>query len=125
MSKQQDKWRGSVRIRTLIGVGALLVGSVHAAELDMSNCVFPEQPEVPSGATASEQEMADAGQAVRAYVAETQGALECLETVEAGLGEEITSDQQAEMVSTYNQGVDGMSAVAESYNAAVRAFKER
>jgi len=114
-----------VRIRNLVVAAVLLAGTSQADELDMSSCVFPDQPTVPSGATASEAEMADASKAVRAYVADVQNALDCLTTVEKGLGEGMTDEQRTQMVSTYNEHVDQMNAVAQSFNEEVRAYKAR
>jgi len=114
-----------VRKGILVGAVALLAGTVQAAELDMSSCVFPEEPVVPNGATASEEEMGEASQAVRAYVTDVQDALECLTTVEQNLGDDITDEQRTNMVSAYNQGVDRMNAAANSFNEEVRAFKAR
>lgn len=100
-------------------------GVAQAAEMDISPCAFPEAPTVPDGAKASEEEMGQAGSAVRAYVAGVQASLQCLTDVEKSLGEEITTEQQDQLVATYNAGVDQMNAVAGSYNTAVRVYKER
>lgn len=103
----------------------LLAGIAQAAEMDISHCSFPEPPEVPEGAAATETEMGEAGVAVREFVSGIQSSLECLTAVETSLGEEITEEQQAELVAVYNSGVDQMQSVAENYNAQVRAFKDR
>jgi hypothetical protein len=62
---------------------------------------------------------------VRSYIDETQAALECLTAVEQGMPGEITPEQRALLVSTYNKGVDEMNALAESFNAEVREFRAR
>ncbi|MDZ7668233.1 MAG: hypothetical protein U5Q16_02020 [Gammaproteobacteria bacterium] len=103
----------------------LLAGAAQAAEMDISHCKFPEPPVVPEGAEATETEMGEAGVAVREFVSGIQSSLECLTAVETSLGEEITEEQQAELVAVYNNGVDQMQSVAENYNAQVRAFKDR
>lgn len=103
----------------------LLAGIAQAAEMDISHCKFPDAPEVPNGAEATETELGEAGVAVREFVSEIQSSLECLTAVETSMGEEITEEQQAELVAIYNNGVDQMQAVAENYNAQVRAFKNR
>lgn len=97
--------------------------AVSAAEVDMSQCAFPAPPEVPDGASATEEQMAGAASAVRAYVGETQTALECLGELETALGEEITADQRTSIVDNYNAHVDEMNAVASEYNQQVRVFK--
>lgn len=103
----------------------VLAGTAYAAEMDISHCKFPDAPEVPDGAEASETQMGHAGVAVREFVSEIQASLECLTAVETSLGEEITEEQQAQLVTIYNNGVDQMQAVAENYNEQVRVFKDR
>jgi hypothetical protein len=116
-----------VDMRALIAAGVVLVwaGALSAAQMNLDDCRFPDVPSVPDGATASEEAMGRAGAEVRAFVAEIQGALECLTEVEKSLGNAITDEQQAELVGRYNGAVDQMNAVANAYNAAVRAYRER
>jgi len=97
--------------------------TVSAAELDMSQCAFPPMPEVPDGASATEEQMASTATAVRTYVGETQTALTCLEDLEKSLGEDITADQRTSIIDSYNAHVDEMNAVASEYNREVRVFK--
>ena len=110
------------------GVAALaflLSVNLQAAQLDMSTCTFPDAPEVPDGNTASEEAMGNASAAIRAYVGDTQSGLDCLSAAEEGLGEEITAEQKAEIVATYNAEVDEMTALVESFNEQIRAYKAR
>lgn len=100
-------------------------GAAAAAELDIGHCKFPEPPTVPDGAQATESEMGQAGVAVREFVSAVQSSLQCLTEAEKAMGEEIDEEQQAQLVTIYNNGVDQMNAVAQNYNAQVRAFKER
>ncbi len=109
-----------------LSIAALLLASawmVRAADFDMSQCAFPAVPEVPDGASATEEQMAAASAAVRSYVGETQTALDCLGELEKSLGEAITDEQRAAIVDNYNAHVDEMNAVAGKYNQEVRAFK--
>lgn len=103
----------------------LLVGKVGAAELDIDDCAFPERPGVPDGESATEAQMTQAGVDVRAYVAQVQGALECLAAAERDIQDEITEEQQAQLVGLYNTKVDEMNAVAEEYNTQVREYLAR
>jgi len=108
----------------VVAVVALMGASMaQAAELDVSHCKYPEPPEVPDGANASEAEMGQSGAAVRQFVADVESSLQCLTTVEESLGDEITEEQQATLVAMYNQGVDRMNAVVENYNAQVKAYR--
>jgi hypothetical protein len=102
-----------------------LAGFGHGAELEIEQCSFPEPPVVPDGATATEAEMGQAGAAVREFVSGIQSSLECLGEAEKSMGEEITEEQQAQLVTVYNNGVDQMNAVANNYNEQVKTFKAR
>ena len=107
---------------------AVLAGAAltaQAADADLSKCAFPPVPAVPDGATATEEEMGQAAAAVRAYVNETQAGLTCLGDLEASLGKDITDEQKASIVGSYNAHVDELNATAGKYNEAVRAFKAR
>lgn len=103
-------------------VGGALA-QAESAELDIAQCKFPEPPSIPDGSAASESEMGQAGAEVREFVANVQSSLECLAAAEESAGEEITEEQQAQLVAVYNTGVDQMNAVAAEYNEQVRAFK--
>ena len=108
-----------------IPAAILFAAAVHATELDTSACVFPDTPEVPDGETASEADMASGSAAVRAYVGDTQAGLDCLSAAEEAMGEEITDEQRAKIVETYNTGVDEMTAVVERFNEQIRIYKAR
>lgn len=110
----------------VVAVAMLLAGmAAQAGDMDISKCKFPASPDVPDGATATEEEMGQAGAKVREYVAGIQTSLQCLSEVEKSMGEEITKEQQAQLVTAYNSGVDHMNALAGKYNEQVRAFKAR
>lgn len=120
--RQGSGWALAV---ALLAAGVLAGGGARAAELEISHCRFPEVPTVPDGAEASESEMGQAGAEVREYVSGVQSSLECLSAAETAMGDEMSAEQQAQVVAIYNQGVDQMNAVAQRYNDQVRAFKER
>jgi hypothetical protein len=106
-------------------IAALAAGMSQAAELEVSQCRFPEAPQIPDGVSATEADMAQAGSDVREFVSAIQSSLQCLSTAEESMGEEISEDQQAQLVAIYNNGVDQMNTIAENYNEQVRAFKGR
>ena len=113
-------------MRILIFVAAISVASASWAQtISVSHCKFPEPPPLVDGASATAEDMAATSSAVRAFVQEMQASLACLDDVEADLGETITAEQKSSLTALYNSGVDQMNAIAESYNAQVRAFKER
>lgn len=115
-------------MRDWLVVAALTVATAASAEtngLDVAHCQFPDAPTVPDGSVATEEEMGQAGTQVREYVAGVQTSLKCLAEVEESMGKEISKDQQNELVSIYNTGVDQMNAVAQDYNEQVQVYKKR
>ncbi len=119
-----------MRVQIVAGVllGVLTVaGSVHAAELDITKCVFPaEVPTVPDGSAASQEEMVTASGSVKAFVAENEKGLACLDEIKAGFTEEpMTPEQDALFTSTYNSAVDAAKQAGDNWNAAVRAYKAK
>lgn len=109
----------------LASVLLTLAGMAGAAELEISHCAFPEPPVVPNGETASEDEMSQAGLDVREYVGAVQSSLECLAVAERSIQNEITDEQQGQLVLLYNTGVDQMNEVADDYNEQVREYLAR
>jgi hypothetical protein len=114
-------------MRRLLLAGGLLMlaGVAGAAELNISHCEFPQPPVVPNGETATEEEMGQAGVDVREYVGAVQSSLECLAMAERAVQDELTDEQQAQLVGLYNSGVDQMNEVADEYNEQVREYLAR
>jgi hypothetical protein len=110
------------RIAVLVAALSLVPGIAGAAA---DGCDRPEPPVVPEGATATEDELAAAGSAVRVFISDSQTYLACLEEKEAAYGEEITDAQQALINAIYNSGVEAMEAAAAAYNGAVEAYRGR
>lgn len=112
---------------SILGVALLAVvlgtGQVQAQELDLSKCAFPAAPAIPDGSTATEEQMADAGGAVRAFIGETEAGLACLESARTAHGGELTEEQQKAFNGTWDTAVDAMNAVANGYNQEVREYK--
>ena len=93
--------------------------------LDIENCAFPEPPVIPDGRIAPESELAAAGAAMRSYQTEVQASLECIDELIDSLGEDITSEQESALTALYNNGVEQLTMIAESFNEQVRAFRAR
>ena len=93
--------------------------------VNVEPCSFPEPPVIPSGATAPESALAAAGAAIRDYQGAMQDSLACIESLIASLGEEITPEQDSGLTALYNNGVEQLTMIAESFNQQVRAFKAR
>ena len=104
---------------------AALLGTAVAAQAAEVDCDRPEAPDVPDGATATEGEIVEAGEAVRGYIASAQDFLACLEEKEASYGDDIDASEQALVDAIYNATVEAMNTAAADYNEAVRAFRAR
>jgi hypothetical protein len=86
-------------------------------------CQYPKQPEIPNGRTASEAELLAAQGNMKAYMAEGDEYIACINKEEESWGEEATEEQKAMVVLFNNKVVDDMQAVADLFNSAVRAYK--
>ena len=60
---------------------------------------------------------------VKAFVAEGEEYLACLDAEVEAAGEEQTDEENAIYVSRYNAAVDAMQALAEQFNVELRAYK--
>jgi hypothetical protein len=124
-----DDFSGGVFMKRVIVAGLVLVGSVLAApvnavELDLSGCSIPVLPTMPDGSKATQEEMVAASGAIKAYLAENDKTLKCMESARAALGEATLSEEQSANYTTlYNGVVDAAHKVGEGWNTAVRAFK--
>lgn len=92
-----------------------------------AECVSPEAPAVPDGATSDKETFIAGYQKAKGFLADGEAYLECLETEEkadmdAGSS---TEETQAARLTLYNATVDQMQTVGESLNAEVREFKAR
>lgn len=111
----------------LLAAAAFAMPAAAADAPDYSACTFPAtQPTVPDGGMATEQQMMEAGAAVKAYVDQAQKGLACMEAEKAKLGDTpMTADQLTDYTARYDKGYDALSATAEAYNTSVRAFKAK
>jgi hypothetical protein len=107
------------RLSSLLIAGASALVSIQAG----AACAYPDEPQIPDGATATEQQMVGGQQVVKAYMAEMEGYLTCLDKEAAALGDAETEEQRALHTSRHNAAVDQMEKVANSFNEQIRAFK--
>ena len=101
----------------LTGVATLWATAAFAA------CDLPKEVSVPNGSQASMDEMVAAQTAVKAYIAEMEDYLKCLDADLVSLGEEPTQEQADAHRTEYNAAVDTMNRVANSFNEEIRAYK--
>ena len=76
--------------RTLAAAGLVLSASAASAV----DCTAPEAPQVIDGKNASEQEMLEAQQAVKGFVAEGRQYIGCLKAEEQALGDDAAGRGQ-------------------------------
>jgi len=92
-------------------------------------CDYPNsKPEIPDGKTSTSDQMVQAQAAVKDYVSKMQAYIDCVDQTQppaAGtLSEEEQKAQEKVQIEKHNAAVDEMQALADRYNAEVRAFKE-
>ena len=105
--------------RFLIISIATLIASPLFAE-----CPYPDEVGMPDGATATNDQMVDGQKAVKAYMAEMDAYLKCMDKEDAALDEEqLTPELQSLRVEKYNAAVDVMEATAAAFNEQVREYK--
>ena len=90
-----------------------------------AECSKEAAPTIPDGASASEDEMKAGQQAVKAYIASSNAYLECLDAEGKAADPEEVQELKDARVSNYNTAVDEQTAVADRFNAAVKAFKAK
>jgi hypothetical protein len=128
-----------MRTKILIFISALcLSGSVIAADQmtdeqkeamkaraqELSNvCNYPAKPSVPDGRNSTEDEMLAAQAKMKAFIADGNKFIECLDEQEKSWGDKATDTDHATVVVLHNQAVDDMQSVADLFNTAVRAYK--
>ena len=105
-------------IRSLIAAAAILGASTALA------CNYPEADfAVPSGATASKDQMIATQGSVKTYVQAVEDYLACLDKKQADAGDELTEEQQTIYSLRYNAAVEAMETVADQFNAALGDYK--
>jgi hypothetical protein len=95
-----------------------------AASPLFAECPYPDVADIPDGATATNDQMVDGQKTVKAYMAEMDAYLKCLDDEEAALSEEQkTPEEHALRIEKYNAAVDVMEATAAAFNEQVREYK--
>lgn len=105
-----------------------LAGLATAAQAE---CVYPDQDlQLPDGSTATKDEMIDAQQDVKAYMADMETYLDCLKKEHAAAAadageedEEVVARREAMFTKRHDAAVDQMHLVGARFNQQVRAYK--
>lgn len=100
------------------------VAFASLAALPALACEQPSIVAVPEGASATLDELLEAQEEVRVYMAAMEEYLACVnEEIEAA-GEDATAQFQSLMVRRNNAAVDEMETVAAAFNEQIRAYRE-
>ncbi|MFK7731537.1 MAG: hypothetical protein AB8B48_07925 [Pseudomonadales bacterium] len=112
---------------------ALLLSS--AASFSWAECDRPERPAVPNGSEATMDDMVAGQTAVKAYVADGDAYIKCLEAEENSAMSDVDSSDEnavaaaeaanAERIKTHNEVVDEMTTVAGEWKESMTAFKSK
>ena len=86
-------------------------------------CPYPAAVDVPNGSSASEDEMLSGQKRVKAYMAEMEDYLKCLDDEAVALGDAVTDEQRQLHVDRHNAAVEAMEQVANAFNEQIRAYK--
>lgn len=114
-------------------VHSLLAAMTLSSSMAMADCVQPEAPSLPDGASATMDEMIAGQQAVKTFQAENLEYMGCLEgeftaakkSIESGKAEDPKALQAAyeKSIDAYNQAVSTEEAVAGQFNTEIREFR--
>jgi hypothetical protein len=88
-------------------------------------CTFPDEVDIPDGATASEEQMLAGRDAVQQYMATMNEYLSCLDEEATAVTEEETPEQKQMHVARHNAAVEQMETLAAQFNEQLRAYKSR
>ena len=95
-------------------------------------CEYPSRASIPSGATATKEEMIAGQRAVKTYVGEMEAYLECIVDAEKMVSADLddlepeVEQQREEIVNKkYNAAVNEMEMIAAQFNSEVQAYKAR
>jgi hypothetical protein len=116
-----------VGLTSLVAVAA--VAEDEAAEVvsppTIAECAPPDAPVMPDGNTAPASDLKAASADVKAFLAAGEVYTACLDEHKLALGEEVTDEEDAALITAYNAMVDQMTAVAGEFNAALSAYKAK
>ena len=109
-----------------IASAQVALAQAEAASTEViETCPLPEKPSIPNGLKASEEEMLEAQQGIKDYIASGEAVLTCLDGLRQSWGETASEEQLQINDLFHNKMVDEMQAVGELFNSAVRAYKGR
>ncbi|MGE0385779.1 MAG: hypothetical protein AB7Q97_13690 [Gammaproteobacteria bacterium] len=122
-----------MKIRTGIELAVVAAASLwlgtpamaQSLQILAPDCRAPEAPNIPDGASATEDQLGATQTKVKAYLADADEYVNCLEKAKTSLGDTIQPEQEHVLVSAQNLMVDTMHATGDMFNAAVKKYKAR
>ncbi len=96
-----------------------------ATNLVLADCDRPTVPQLPDGGSSDLETMVEGQKAVKAYVAETEAYLDCLNEQSAAAAEDETPEQQLARIELHNEAVGDMEAVAAAFNEEIREYRAK
>ena len=116
-----------VHMKSIISV-FLLIGSFGYAQLTLADCNYPKMKvDIPNGSTATMEDMVAAQTSFKAYNADMDVYLKCLDDQLALVSEDLDIYPDIKKANNlkYDAAVDVLTEAAEEWNQAVRAYKEQ
>ena len=93
------------------------------------DCVYPDKPAGVDGSTATEAQMLGFQKEMKDYLAKGNDFLACLDKEESMASKDASADQleefKAKITLSYNAVVDEMTAIADQFNTALKAYKNQ
>ena len=104
----------------------LLIGSIGYAQFVLSDCFYPKMKvDIPNGSTATMEDMVATQKDFKAYNADMDTYLDCLDDELSKISEDFEGYKDIKRISDdkYNAAIDQLTKAAEEWNQAVRGYK--
>jgi hypothetical protein len=102
----------------------LLAGGLFSLQAAAQQCEAPAEVTVPSGATATLDQMLEAQAQVKSFLAAMETYLDCMNTSIEALPADAPAEQRGALVELYNAGVMSMEGTAAKFNEERVAYQE-
>ena len=125
---QMNNYRKGVYMKSIKSITfvLLLIWSLGYAQFALSDCLYPKMKMyIPNGSTATMEEMVAAQTNFKAYKADMDAYLGCLDNELSKISEDFEgyADIKSHSDSKYNAAVEQLQEAAEEWNQAVRGYK--
>lgn len=86
-------------------------------------CENPQMVTIPDGKSATREQLLEAQNTVKAYMAAMDAYIACIDEESSAKGENAPADYKALMIQRHNSAVTEMETVAAAFNDQVKAFR--